>query len=68
MSSTNSSLPSKVPARFDQAFIERRMREHREWQERETVRLCEEVLDEIGVHIPYRRRTTKHLLFSGVAS
>lgn len=34
------------PAKFNSAFIERRLRQHQKWQERENERLCEEVLDE----------------------
>ncbi len=62
-------LPASNPAmetpavKFDAAFLDRRMAEHRAWQEEETRRLCNEMLDEVGVTIPYRVRVTRPLDF-----
>jgi len=36
------------PAKFDADFIERRMREHRQWQESEQQRMALELIEEIA--------------------
>lgn len=36
-----------MAAKFDSEFVERRMREHREWQEQEADRLSNEAMKEI---------------------
>ena len=41
------SPPSASPQKFDAAFIERRLKEHREWQEREQARWTEEIIQEV---------------------
>jgi hypothetical protein len=41
------------PPKFDAAFLERRMREHREWQEQATTELACEVLVEVRDAIEY---------------
>jgi hypothetical protein len=54
--------------KFNAAYLDRRMQEHRLWQESATRCLCEEVLDEIGIAIPYRVRVTKQIPFTSVQS
>ena len=39
----------KPAAKFDSAFLEQRMREHREWAEREQARLASDIFVEIVV-------------------
>lgn len=58
-------LPIQEQSRpiFNAEFLDRRMKQHQEWQDRETNRLCEGALDEIGVTIPYRVRITRPLPF-----
>jgi hypothetical protein len=36
------------PTKFDESFLERRMREHREWQERERDIKALEIIEEIA--------------------
>jgi hypothetical protein len=40
--------PGKPSILFDDAFLERRMREHREWQEREVEVQALEIIEEIA--------------------
>jgi hypothetical protein len=44
------------PVKFDAAFLNRRLHEHKLWRERENLRLIEEVLDEAADAILLRRR------------
>ena len=37
-----------APVKFDAAFLDRRMAAHRDWQEQESDRLSEDVLDDLG--------------------
>ena len=39
----------REPVRFDSAFIERRMQEHRLWQEKEIQAACLEVVEEVDL-------------------
>ncbi len=41
------SLVSALPVKFDAAFLDRRMREHRMWQNREVEQLTEEIFREV---------------------
>lgn len=41
-------LISAEPAKFDAAFIERRMREHREWQDRVAAEDASEIIVEVA--------------------
>jgi hypothetical protein len=59
------SNPKPAKVKFDAAFIERRMKEHKRWQERETRRLCEEIREEMGFRVPYRLSSTRPLPFEG---
>ena len=45
--SCRNALVKAPPRNFDANYLESRMREHREWQERETERLCAEACDEL---------------------
>jgi len=54
---------ANLKPKFDAAFLSRRMAAHRAWQEAETRRLCDDVLDEIGVKLPYRKLRTRPLPF-----
>lgn len=38
----------KTPVRFDAAFLDRRMLEHRRWQEQRTVELATDVVREVA--------------------
>lgn len=40
-------IPQKL-IRFDHDFIERRLREHREWQEQEAARCATEIISEVA--------------------
>jgi hypothetical protein len=46
--------PPPERPKFDAEFIERRMREHKEWQERVTEALAQEFIDEIEGRTPSR--------------
>lgn len=44
---------SQQPVRFDAAFIERRLREHHAWQEREMRMACLDVVEEVELAIQH---------------
>jgi hypothetical protein len=51
------------PAKFDAAYLERRMREHREWQEQTTRELLQDLAD-VALEVLYqaeRRRARARL-------
>jgi hypothetical protein len=41
-------LVSSQPPKFDAAFIDRRMREHRQWQQRVAAEMTREILTEVA--------------------
>lgn len=54
----------KMPSqRFDAKFVARRLREHRAWQEKETRRRCNEILDELEPLLSNRGSRTNALPF-----
>ena len=46
--------PAKPTVKFDRAFVERRLHEHKLWRERENLRLIEEVLEEAAEALQLR--------------
>lgn len=46
-------LVSAQPVRFDAAFIERRMREHHEWQDRLAAEAASEIITEVALGLQY---------------
>lgn len=52
--------PTESKPRFDAAFIERRMKEHKSWQRRVEYAMLEEIIDEVHA-LPRRQPKTGRL-------
>jgi hypothetical protein len=51
-------IVASTPPKFDAAFLDRRMREHREWQEQATAELFSEAVNEVVCALEYAQQVS----------